>query len=411
MSLFLQFIEMVCLFLDKIAAVLCMYAFTTKQYIIPILEPIVLETVFWYNRKLVETQHYMNDICKTNDGFRLVKDLVETTVYFVYQTGSYIWQSLVYTDTEPMEPWISSVQIHNVDGLLQMTQQYTVFGFKVDDRTPIQKFYNTLEPVLNCIEKILEYASSVFMGRYYDSSAPFLFNEQSRSKIMGTDFVDGDEQTEYCIPESSPKIVDNILKRAYMISHEHFSELFNNQLQTMCIQFQELLEIMKAQGFQLVTRKVNSVNTKGQMVEYTNTFYTNNGTIQLSPIHQSMLIAKKYERYTIRHAYWNVDFVATKLDFTPSEVEFLAIEYHHPEMENPMAIQLPASMMVVGSEILSFAFMYRYFKQLPRYTKYVFDHRYVLRILDDCVNMVEIYSNQCIKLSASSYKIVECDMM
>lgn len=409
MSLFSQFIEMICLFLDKVASLICVYAFATKQYLTPILEPVILETVFWYNRKLVETEHYVNDMCKTNDGFRLAKDLVETTVYFVYQTGSHIWQSIIYTDTEPMEPWIISVQIHNVDGLLQMTQQYTVFGFKVDDRTSIQKIYDTLKPLLKCIEQLMEYLALILMGKCYDSSVSLLFNTDmyTRAKMD----MDEDDETEFCIPESSPKIVDNILKRAYVIPHEQFSELFNNQLHTMCIQLQELLEIMKAQGFQLVTRKVNSVDINGQVVEYTNTFYTNNGVVQLSPIHQSMIIAKKYERYTIRHAYWNADFTVTKLDFTPSEVEFLAIEYHHPEMASPMTIQLPESMMVVNSEILSFAFMYRYFKQLPRYTKYVFDHRYVLRVLDDSVNMVEIYSNQCVKLSKTSYKIVDCDMM
>jgi hypothetical protein len=410
-SIFSQFTEVVCLFLDKIIETTMSYADHIKEPTIKLLEPVLMETVFWYNRKWVETEHYIQYMYKTNNIFHLIADLVHTSMYFVYRLFTNLWQNIVCVDNEPNEPWISSVQIHTTNNILQMTQQYTVFGFTVDDRNVYQKINDTVTPVLQCIGKLLDSLTLIFMGKYYKS---FFIDESDttmRYKMYGEkDEYDSDYECNET-PDTTQEVVDHILKRAYVVSHEHFTELFNTQLQTLCIQFQELLEIMKLQGFELVYRKVNSVDCKGKLIEYINTFYTNNGVMRTSPIHQSMIIAKRYERYAIRHAYWNANFTPTKLDFTPSEVEFLVIEYHHPEMVSPIGIQLPASMMVVGNEILSFAFMYRYFKQLPKYTKYVFDHRYVLRVLDDCVNMVKIYSNQCVQLEYDSYKIVDCDMM
>lgn len=410
-SIFSQFIELFCLFLDQIATYIVTHSEPIKQYTIQLLEPAVLETVFWYNRKWVETEHYLHNLYKTNNWFHLITDLANTTTHFVYRFVNQIWKSIVYMDTEPTEPWISSVQIHNTNNILQMTQQYTVFGFTVDDRNIIQKINDVVSPVFGCIYKIIDYLSAAFMGKYYETFCIFEEDDDDhiRHRILYGE-NDEYENDDHC-DETTKQVVDHILKRPHVISHEHFSELFNTQLHTLCIQFEELLEIMKHQGFQLVTRKVNSVGCNGKVAEYTNTFYANNGVVRTSPIHQSMVIAKRYDRYTIRHAYWNADFVPSKLDFTPSEVEFLVVEYHHPEMESSLAIQIPANMMVVNSEIMSFAFMYRYFKQLPRYTKYVFDHRYVLRVLDDCVNMVEIYSNQCIRLGVDTYKIVDCDIM
>jgi len=70
-----------------------------------------------------------------------------------------------------------------------------------------------------------------------------------------------------------------------------------------------------------------------------------------------------------------------------SNVKFLHIDYRHPKMSNNQCIEiiLPKQLLIVGNELFSPAFVYRwlkYFSNVP----FVFDEAYCLYVMDDNVN-------------------------
>lgn len=94
------------------------------------------------------------------------------------------------------------------------------------------------------------------------------------------------------------------------------------------------------------------------------------------------------------------------VDFIKSNVRFLSIEYTHPMMANPIVLQLPQNMYIVGSQILSSVFIVR----LLEYTvgeNYCFDMNYKVNILDNNIQLFSLLSHQYIELFENDYKIME----
>jgi len=87
-----------------------------------------------------------------------------------------------------------------------------------------------------------------------------------------------------------------------------------------------------------------------------------------------------------------------------SEVEFLFIEYHHPEMTSPLLLNIPKAMMMVGNEVLSSVFVLKLLEQIP--SNFVFDNKYFLKLMDGDINVFELHANQYIILGRDKYTIV-----
>jgi hypothetical protein len=101
------------------------------------------------------------------------------------------------------------------------------------------------------------------------------------------------------------------------------------------------------------------------------------------------------------------------VDKTPppgqSEVDFLAVEYVARPGATPMAIEIPRSHYAVGNEILSRTYIYWYLEHLPRYTAWTFSEDYEVRCMDDTLQEVVLRRDQYIKLLPDSYQVVFID--
>ena len=86
-----------------------------------------------------------------------------------------------------------------------------------------------------------------------------------------------------------------------------------------------------------------------------------------------------------------------------SSVEFLFAEYHHPELSEPITLNVPKSMMMVGNEILSSVFVLHLLEQ--SHTGFTFDTRYHLRMMDGDINVVEVASSQFVTLGQDTYAL------
>jgi hypothetical protein len=94
-----------------------------------------------------------------------------------------------------------------------------------------------------------------------------------------------------------------------------------------------------------------------------------------------------------------------KLPCELSKVKFLSIEYIHPEVKNPIVIEIDKNAYLVGNEILSCTFV----KRALEYSFNVknFNTEYVLNIMDNNLKTFELKSNEFIILEKDSYKIIK----
>lgn len=89
-----------------------------------------------------------------------------------------------------------------------------------------------------------------------------------------------------------------------------------------------------------------------------------------------------------------------------SEIRFLSIEYNHPEMNEPIQLVLEKDWSVVGNEVLGKIHILRMLEYQAFKSQYVFDDRYILKIIDSNINILEIGSRQQIRLENEGYIIL-----
>jgi hypothetical protein len=92
--------------------------------------------------------------------------------------------------------------------------------------------------------------------------------------------------------------------------------------------------------------------------------------------------------------------------FESSGMRFLSIEYSYPGINKPIFIDVDKHAYFVDNEILSPAFIKRFFDHNIGIDKDVFRSEYVLKIMDNNLNNFEITNKQYIILdTANTYKI------
>lgn len=90
-----------------------------------------------------------------------------------------------------------------------------------------------------------------------------------------------------------------------------------------------------------------------------------------------------------------------------SHVEFLCVEYSHPEMKGAIPITIPASYFCVGNELLSMAFVRRMLEYKSVFTTFVFDERYVITVIDTSIVQHQLSCRNYIVLEADTFRVVE----
>lgn len=105
--------------------------------------------------------------------------------------------------------------------------------------------------------------------------------------------------------------------------------------------------------------------------------------------------------------YNNIEaFFFIKNSKSKSTVRFLAVTYTHPDMgEHTIDLDVKSLYFVEKNEILSYTFISRLLEYQPD-KSYVFDDRYVIRIIDGNIQTFELTSNQYVVLGGRDYQII-----
>lgn len=105
--------------------------------------------------------------------------------------------------------------------------------------------------------------------------------------------------------------------------------------------------------------------------------------------------------YIIRNISNSTQSKSRCFDTKLSKTRFISILYSHPKLKNPVYIELPKGMYLVGNELLSPAFVLRYLEHQSM--PYVFDMNYTLNIIDNHIQQFNLNSSQYVLLTERGY--------
>jgi hypothetical protein len=100
-----------------------------------------------------------------------------------------------------------------------------------------------------------------------------------------------------------------------------------------------------------------------------------------------------------------IDKYDEKYTFEQSKVKFLAIEYKHPSMNEPISIDLDRSWFLCGNQLLSNLFVRRYLDYQP--VPFYFDEKYTITIIDNNTNITKVDYMHYVVIEKDTYRIVE----
>lgn len=136
-----------------------------------------------------------------------------------------------------------------------------------------------------------------------------------------------------------------------------------------------------------------------QNVNYINYFIKTKCKLQETK-DNSLLFLKLDEFSIIRNKY------SSDIGHTILKVRnpFLSISYHHPNMNEPIDLNLDKCYFIQNNEILSacFILMFLSYQSQP----YYFDNKYTIKLMDNDLNEITLQNNQFIRLLDKGYEIV-----
>jgi len=87
----------------------------------------------------------------------------------------------------------------------------------------------------------------------------------------------------------------------------------------------------------------------------------------------------------------------------PSKVRFISVMYTHPRMGREVALEVPREMFFVGNHLFTPVFVHRMLLYTVGEGGVVFDNDYMLKIMDNHINFLELTSRDFIELKVTSY--------
>lgn len=119
---------------------------------------------------------------------------------------------------------------------------------------------------------------------------------------------------------------------------------------------------------------------------------------------EGMITMKMGDQY-INRIFFNKNEakIETELPLVPSKHRFISVKYSHPNMDEPIFIDIDTQYYYANNEILSPLFIKRYLEYQP--LVYDFDMNYEVEIMDNDINNYKINSKQYILLADSTYVI------
>ena len=89
-----------------------------------------------------------------------------------------------------------------------------------------------------------------------------------------------------------------------------------------------------------------------------------------------------------------------------SNIRFLSIQYTHPELKEPIELNLENEWYFIGNELLGKIHILRILEYQFNKSQYIFDERYILKIIDSNINIFEITAEQYIRLGEETYEVI-----
>lgn len=93
-----------------------------------------------------------------------------------------------------------------------------------------------------------------------------------------------------------------------------------------------------------------------------------------------------------------------------SGVRFLAISYSHPDMDEPITIEIPSTYYLVHNVIFSATFIRWWLEYNVSPDDYVFDHRYEVSLMDTDFKVTTLHMGQSIQLHSNGYTVLPIQM-
>jgi len=87
-----------------------------------------------------------------------------------------------------------------------------------------------------------------------------------------------------------------------------------------------------------------------------------------------------------------------------SKVKFIDIQYHHPDMSEPLILELSRDYYSSGNQLFSDAFVHRMLLYQP--FPFVFDDRYTLEFMDNDLETMTLKPSEYLVLEDTSYRVV-----
>lgn len=211
------------------------------------------------------------------------------------------------------------------------------------------------------------------------------------------------------IYNSDPKIKNLIDTALYFIKYIY------------CTSYNQKIEPMKNKWICTSVLMKRSSNFVGEEFNYNETYEFMNTDDILEPLKEisdnissivessnnaveGMITMKNGEKY-INRIFFNKNEakMETELPLVPSKHRFISVKYTHPNMDEPVFIDIDNEYYYANNEILSPLFVKRYLEY--QLLIYDFDMNYELEIMDNDINSYKLSSKQYILLADSTYTI------
>jgi hypothetical protein len=168
----------------------------------------------------------------------------------------------------------------------------------------------------------------------------------------------------------------------------------------------QITELSKFGG--LLQWNPSQLNTESPYELFNNIYSTSNyiKTVYFDKCYDYLIIMKIKDVYISRVGIYNGTKNLRKEDFSLEKAarSILMIEYQHPKMTKPIALNIDTGYFIENNEILSPMFVQRclMFQREP----YVFDYSYKLKFMDSSIKNHTIDSNSFVLLKRSGYEII-----
>lgn len=158
-------------------------------------------------------------------------------------------------------------------------------------------------------------------------------------------------------------------------------------------------------GKPIYTENYQVIQDAIELEPYFKTSYENNRELRAENKEyedsDALIIARSNDKYRVLRCYATP--VPPVFPLEPSNVKFLSVEYFATKDSAPIVLQIPKTMYIVNNELFSPGFIRRALEYQDE--PFDFDKEYIVKIMDQSLNQVELDQTKYIRLGELEYSI------